>query len=338
MPVKYFNQKRINGGFVRPRGYSFPTGLSAFYTGNNVIDYLVVGGGGGTTVQNQYSGGGGGGGGFLTGSNLTVPFNTSFTITVGNGAPYSQTSGTGGNSSIVVVAPASFTSIIAIGGGIGQFGDTTGAGVTTLPTVGGSGGGGSGQGQPTTAGGPTGANGTPGQGNKGGNGAPGPSGGYGAGGGGGAGAVGANGGSDGRGGNGGAGLASPLSGTPVTYAGGGGGGGWGGAADSTGGSGGAGGGGAGSDGAPAPATGTDGTANRGGGGGGTGRGLSANPTHGGSGGSGIVIIRYAGAQAAGGGVYSNPAPGAYSIHTFTGSGTFTTNSNFRATSTGYLVN
>jgi hypothetical protein len=44
-----------------------------------------------------------------------------------------------------------------------------------------------------------------------------------------------------------------------------------------------------------------------------------------NGGSGIVIIRYAGAQLAGGGNYSNPAPGATSIHTFTGDGTFRSN-------------
>jgi hypothetical protein len=41
------------------------------------------------------------------------------------------------------------------------------------------------------------------------------------------------------------------------------------------------------------------------------------------GGSGVVIVRYLGAQAAGGGNYSSS--GGYSIHRFTGDGTFATN-------------
>ena len=44
----------------------------------------------------------------------------------------------------------------------------------------------------------------------------------------------------------------------------------------------------------------------------------------GSGGSGIVIVRYTGSQLAGGGNYSSS--GGYSIHTFTGDGTFRSNS------------
>ena len=58
-----------------------------------------------------------------------------------------------------------------------------------------------------------------------------------------------------------------------------------------------------------------GTSNTGGGGGCGGEGAN--------GGSGIVIIRYSGAQAAGGGTYSSS--GGNSIHTFTGDGTFSTN-------------
>ena len=59
---------------------------------------------------------------------------------------------------------------------------------------------------------------------------------------------------------------------------------------------------------------TSGTANRGAGGGGGG----------GQGGSGIVIVRYSGSQSAGGGTYASS--GGYSIHTFTGDGTFSVNS------------
>ena len=45
---------------------------------------------------------------------------------------------------------------------------------------------------------------------------------------------------------------------------------------------------------------------------------------GGQGGSGIVIVRYSGSQSAGGGTYASS--GGYSIHTFTGDGTFSVNS------------
>jgi hypothetical protein len=49
-------------------------------------------------------------------------------------------------------------------------------------------------------------------------------------------------------------------------------------------------------------------------------------------------VRYAGVQGATGGT-ANPssAPG-YTVHTFTGPGTFTTNSNYGLTVTGYSVN
>ena len=65
----------------------------------------------------------------------------------------------------------------------------------------------------------------------------------------------------------------------------------------------------------------------------TGSGSGGNATginNGGNGGKGIVIIRYSGSQAAGGGNYSSS--GGYSIHTFTGDGTFVSNT------LGYLVN
>jgi hypothetical protein len=61
--------------------------------------------------------------------------------------------------------------------------------------------------------------------------------------------------------------------------------------------------------------------NTGGGGGG---GYQANPNFSGTGGSGIVIIRYAGARQADGGIVTTQ--GTNTVHTFTGDGTF---SNFR---------
>jgi hypothetical protein len=50
------------------------------------------------------------------------------------------------------------------------------------------------------------------------------------------------------------------------------------------------------------------------------------------GGSGIVIIRYAGAQVATGGTVTNPSPGAYTVHTFTGDGSFVVGT------TSYFIN
>ena len=121
-------------------------------------------------------------------------------------------------------------------------------------------------------------------------------------------------------GNGGAGLSSSYSGTPTFYAGGGGG-----ATpqpSGTRGTGGSGGGGNGSK--PGLASSTGGT-NTGGGCGG----------NSGNGGSGIVIIRYSGSQGATGGTITNPSPGAYTIHTFTGPGTFSSNATIAA---AYSVN
>ena len=119
---------------------------------------------------------------------------------------------------------------------------------------------------------------------------------------------------------------SAPSGTPSTYAGGGGG-----AADyapSPAGSGGSGGGGAGN---VRTGNGTAATDNTGGGGGAGG----AASAIGGSGGKGIVVIRYAdtfGQRATGGTVTTTPG---YYIHTFTGDGTFATDTSF---GTPYFVN
>ena len=72
-----------------------------------------------------------------------------------------------------------------------------------------------------------------------------------------------------------------------------------------------------------PANGTPGTDGTGGGGGGAGY----YPLYGsgGNGGKGIVIIRYAGSQVAGGGTVDTSNPG-YTTHIFTGDATFSVNS------------
>jgi hypothetical protein len=60
------------------------------------------------------------------------------------------------------------------------------------------------------------------------------------------------------------------------------------------------------------------------------------PRTGGAGGKGIVIIRYAGVtQLATGGTVTTPS--GYVVHTFTGDGTFATNSNFGGSAT-YSIN
>lgn len=278
--------------------------------GNEVLSpavraLIVAGGGGG---GNNHGGGGGGGGVLMS---YAVPINTgSYPIVVGSGGSggttASRTGSIGGNSS--------FAGLVAIGGG-GGGGRVANSSVTQAST-GGSGGGGAGTLDGATGLPAAGASGNAAQGNPGGNGSSDATAGNG-GGGGGAGGVGGNASGTGSGGGtsgqGGAGLLSYISGSGIYYAGGGGGGRWG--AGSTG-SGGAGGGGAGSE--INATVGDAGQANTGGGGGGGG-GSSAN---GGAGGSGIVVIAYptnSGIVATGGTVTT---AGAYKIHTFNSSGTF----------------
>ena len=77
---------------------------------------------------------------------------------------------------------------------------------------------------------------------------------------------------------------------------------------------------------------TSGSPNTGGGGGGAQTFPGVGSTGGGNGGSGIVVIRYAGStQRATGGTVTTG--GGYTIHTFTGDGTFATNSNFGGANT-----
>lgn len=250
------------------------------------VEYLIVGGGGGGGAGGPSggdSGGAGGGGGVLSGSiDLAVG---AYTVTVGGGGAAATS---GSNSSVTSIGTAT-------GGGKG--GDYGAPGST-----GGSGGGGGG-------GGHLGGAGTSGQGNTGGNGAASGRGG----GGGGQSAVGSNG-DVSNGGNGAAGLTSSISGSAVVYGSGGGGGG------GTGGAGGTGAGSGANSGTGSNAT--AGTANRGGGGGGGSRTGGGTALTAGAGGSGVVIIRYAGGQAALGGD-SIVESGGYTIHTFTASGTFT---------------
>jgi Ca2+-binding RTX toxin-like protein len=250
------------------------------------VYYLVVGGGGGGGGRH---GGGGGGGGLVTnwGGTAYSVTTTPYTITVGDGGSFTQTSPT--NQSIGQNGQNSvFDSVVALGGGGGgsytanntDTGGSGGGGGGVGPTTGGSGDGRAenrdgGLGAQTDSGGGT------GYGNDGGTGAgPGATAGNtGGGGGGGAGTAGSIA-SGANGGNGGDGFVSDITGKNVYYAGGGGGGG-----QTSGGTGGLGGGGNGSNNTPTP--GVDGL----GGGGGGARSQTTSAT-GADGGSGTVILRY----------------------------------------------
>ena len=287
---------RYNTTLNRLETYMPSGGWLSIVSDSYNIEYLVVAGGGG---GGRGRGGGGGAGGYrasMTGESsgggssaeaaVTVTPGTQYTVTVGAGGLGGQSSDTKGSNG----SDSVFSTITSLGGGAGG-----GAYQTLTSNTGGSGGGGAGQ----VSGGysSSGGAGTAGQGYNGGN-TPSYNDGNGAGGGG-AGAVGTF-------QTGGIGVASSVTGSAVYRAGGGGGGG-----DNTAGPGGNGGGGAGSTGAA-----TNGTTNTGGGGGGS---IYNNTA--GTGGSGIVILRYLGSQRGTGGTVTTV--GSYTVHTFTGSGTFT---------------
>ena len=257
------------------------------------LQYLVVAGGGGGGGNR---GGGGGAGGLLASTIASTDRGRTYTITVGSGGNKGDgwfTGGSaGGNSSISATGTAGWTTVTAIGGGVGAQGSGNG----------GAGGSGGGAGKVTTSGSYTGGAGTSGQGNNGGN-----SSGVGGSGGGGAGAAG----SVGGGGAGGIGVQNSITGTAVYYAGGGGGGehmGY-----HSGGAGGNGGGGAGGDG-----NGVNGTDGLGGGGGGGGDG---NGNTGGDGGNGVVILRTTATALSTTGSPTVTQDGNYNIYKFTANGT-----------------
>ena len=273
-------------------GTSGSNTISTSYStdGNLTVDlgffaeYLIVGGGGGggngREATKSRGGGGGGAGGLLTnvGGTLLQVGAASLPVVVGAGGAAGLLEKAGSNG-----GNSSFYGITAIGGGGGGGYLTTG-GSQQAGRPGGSGGGGY----------STGGAGTSGQGYNGGNGSDAGAG-YG-GGGGGAGQVGQN--ASGIGGNGGNGLQNAITGTgtSIYYAGGGGGrrtstGGLGGGGDDT--------------------TGQAGTDGLGGGGGG------GTTTSAGKGGSGVVVVRYAGAEAGTGGAISSAS--GITVHQFTGS-------------------
>ena len=300
---------RYNTTLGRIEGYLYSSGWVGIVSDSYQIEYIVVAGGGGGGGAVRGGGGGAGGyrssvvgessgGGSSSESTLTVSAGTTYTVIIGaggNSGIYSTDNGAAGGSS---GSTSSFGSISSVGGGGGGASDSTGTDRT--PKVGGSGGGGF-----YGTGGQPGVAGTVNQGYPGGISGQSPP--YGSGGGG-AGGPGGNFNSP-TGGYGGVGVQSNITLTPTYYAGGGSGSGY--SSDNNW-PGGLGGGGIGRN-AGGTTIGTapsNGTTNTGGGGGSSG-----------NGGSGIVIIRYTGSQRGTGGTVTSA--GGYTIHTFTGSGTFT---------------
>lgn len=274
------------------KGWIPYSGFTSSPIGNYSIQALIVAGGGGGT--SAICGGAGAGGLIFASSIPVVP-----------GTPYSLVVGAGG-------------SVATNGVNSSGFGQTAIGGAQGGPGYGGagySGGSGSGGSRSSGANGPVypGGSGTSGQGNPGGAGSnTGGSDNYGSGGGGGG--AGASGGaaSGATGGNGGSGSAYAISGSSVYYAGGGGG-------SSYNGNGGTGGVGGGSPGTGSLITPNNGSTNTGGGAGAAGYNAGGAPAA--SGGSGIIIVSYLGGQRGMGGAVTQS--GGYTIHTFTGSGTFT---------------
>jgi len=300
---------RYTTDFVPP-AKAFPNAGKPLASGTIAVTYVIISGGGGGGKQGgsigMYGAGGGGAGGVVTGT-ANISSGTSVTVTVGAGGAgiTGNVNQTGNNGTASSIATINTTSV---GGG----GGAKGAGSSSDGNDGGSGGGASVTGTP--------GSGTSGQGNDGGDGTS--SSPYGGGGGGGAGSVGGD--ADGtRAGAGGSGTSAysawataTSTGASGLYAGGGGGSGY--QTAGTQGLAGSGGGGQGGSDADVAAA---GTANTGGGGGGGGGRAGTYPSA--AGGSGIVMIRYAGSQAATGG--SVVTTDGFTYHTFITSGTFTNN-------------
>jgi hypothetical protein len=249
-----------------------------------LVDYLVIAGGGCGPNNNNgdnYGSGGGGAGGYRTsygsgsisGGNNEVE--TAYKITADGSTTYTVTIGAGSGTARIQGSNSKFAEIISIGGAspenynaLNAHTGGSGSGVTGFPSANigyGLEGQGSNGGQSSSSGG----------------------------GGGGASVVGSNA-SFPNGGAGGAGQSSSITGSAVTRGGGGGGAG---SQNGSGGSGGTGGGGAGANGANGGVglTGTNGTVNTGGGGGG-GSGGTVNASTS-NGGSGLVVLRWATADA-----------------------------------------
>ena len=294
---------RYNTTLGRIEGYLYAGGWQNILSDSYSVEYLIVAGGGagGASVR----GGGGGGGGYrssVVGESSGGGAPAEATLTVTPGSVYSVTIGAGGLTGTYGLgneasagtngSDSSFGSITSAGGGGGGASDSSGPGRN--PSPGGSGGGGWYQ---HGAGG----TGTANQGYPGGTSSTSPP--YGAGGGG-AGAAGSPASGNQAGGNG---VQSSINGTATYRAGGGS------TAtynSSSSGPGGLGGGGKGDNTLNPSGSGpANGTTNTGGGGGAAG-----------NGGSGIVIVRYLGSQRGLGGTVTSAS--GYTIHTFTGSGSF----------------
>ena len=312
---------RYNTTLGRLETYLPTAGWTQIVSDSLLVQYLVIAGGGGGGRQHGGAGGAGGyrssvagepSGGGASAETVMSLLPGDYTVTVGgggagsttqSGGTYTGVRGSNGSSSV-------FHTITSIGGG-GAGSYRSSVSVDSNGNAGGSGGGAGSTEGVGPAGGNYGGAGEGGQGYPGGRSSYAGAGGGGAGGAGGDGAGSSPG---GVGGTGGVGVTSSITGTAVGRAGGGGGGIYGSGNGSTGTIGSATDGGA--NGGTGTQNGNNAVSNKGGGGGGGG----AWEYYGGAGGSGIVIVRYQGAQRATGGTVTTS--GSYTIHTFTGSGTF----------------
>lgn len=285
------------------------------------VDYLVIAGGGGGGHDHGGGGGAGGlrtsygstsGGGSLAETPVTLTFESVYTISIGSGGSGGASMSSGANS---YFSGAGISTITSIGGGRG--------GTYPSPYAGSSGGSGGGAGMTVSQGGTElGGSGTTGQGYNGSNATQSGWNGYPSVGGGGAAQAGQTVVDSGTGGNGGNGLSVSITGAATYYAGGGGGCGEENGTTPSGGVGGLGGGGNGDylyvDSA------FPGTANTGGGGGGS-RSQGSGGTGGGAGGSGVVILRMPTSRYSGTTTGSPivTTDGTDTILTYTSSGTYT---------------
>ena len=114
MGIKFLKNNNVSA-FVRPNGYSFPTGINTSGSPTLSVDYLIVAGGGAGVT------GGGGAGGLQTGTGTSLTAGSTYPVVIGAGGTLTPAYSNGNNSSFN--NPAIPASIGGGQGGVGQYGD-----------------------------------------------------------------------------------------------------------------------------------------------------------------------------------------------------------------------